>query len=47
MKSQVKTLLEGVIWYRAKWDIFISMSGQFLTNVYMMQPEMKLFVGVM
>ena len=34
------------ILFRAKWNIFISVSGQFLITVYMIQPEMKLVVGV-
>ena len=32
--------------FQAKWSIFISVSGQFLPTVYMIQPEMKLVVGV-
>ena len=32
--------------FRAKWNIFISVSGQFLVTDYMMQPEMKLIAGV-
>ena len=32
--------------FRAKWNIFISVSGQFLITVYMIQPEMKLVAGV-
>ena len=34
------------ILFRAKWNIFISVSGQFLITVYMIQPEMKLVAGV-
>ena len=32
--------------FRAKWNIFISVSGRFLITVYMTQPEMKLIAGV-
>ena len=32
--------------FRAKWNIFISVSGQFLITVYMIQPEIKLVAGV-
>ena len=32
--------------FRTKWNIFISVSGQFLIAVYMIQPEMKLIAGV-
>ena len=32
--------------FRAKWNISIAVYGQFLVTVYMMQPEMKLVVGV-
>ena len=31
--------------FRAKWNIFISASVQFLIIVYMIQPEMKLIAG--
>ena len=32
--------------FRAKWNIFILVSGQFFITVYMMQPEMKLVADV-
>ena len=32
--------------FRAKWNIFNSMSGHFLVAVYMIQPEVKLVAGV-
>ena len=32
--------------FRAKWNIFISLSGQFLVTVYIIQPRMKLVSGV-
>ena len=32
--------------FRAKWNIFISVSGQFLVTVYMIQPEIKLIADV-
>ena len=32
--------------FRAKLNIFISVSGQFLVTVSMIQPEMKLVAGV-
>ena len=31
--------------FRAKWNIFILVSSQFLITVYMIQPEMKLIAG--
>ena len=32
--------------FRAKWYIFISVSGQFLITVYIMQPQMKLIACI-
>ena len=32
--------------FREKWNIFISVSGQSLVTVYMIQPEVKLIVDV-
>ena len=32
--------------FRMKWNIFISVSSQFLITVYMIKPEMKLIAGV-
>ena len=32
--------------FRVKWKILISVSGQFLITVYIIQPEMKLVTGV-
>ena len=31
---------------RAKWNIFISVFGQFLINAYIIQPKVRLIVGV-
>ena len=35
------------ILFRAKSNIFTSMSGQFLTTVYMIEPERKLTVVIL
>ena len=32
--------------FRVKWNILISVSGRFLINIYMIQPEMQLVTGV-
>ena len=35
-----------IIFIRRKWNIFISVSGQFLVTVYLIQPEVRLTAGV-